>query len=593
MKLTTLLKSIGFGLALVTLLSACAPTTLLPTPTPPGSLSTPMPPLATPTPPGPPPTFAPTETPLPCRPIPTPDGAVAHLHHLMEGWPETIPQAHQAALEAVLNFLKELPGGLKTLQAEPGCLDALRAYIGPVGIQPIDRRFQVADLDGDGAGELLVALVSPVSLVRQVAAGEFTTEDLPNAITWPPDNTWPTVQQVADLTGDGRPEIVLAYLFAGGSYAGTELLVLGQEGERWAEWLRLGLNNWAGGGEWRLEPQPDGTQAIVTTCAVFGVFDAKLVAHPLQYDTYRWDGQRFTLAASVQAPPSNRRQVVNLAEAALRAGAYRAALDMYQRLLDEPDLPDEPKGATAEGRPDWVAFATLRLGQVHALLGEAELAQTTLAEAEKTGSTVGRLAQRFRRAYAASNDPAAAWAALLEDTEVFAEQYYERGNLVSFPGNAFDALYAGMALAAVLNDQPQLVEGAPEALRAAWARYGLETGAPLIADLDGDGQMEVVVIQRVASPQPPALEGGLAPAWVLDRGPDGWFAALLLAGPERNKDIRPEGPLPVPGTNRQAVRLDTWVRGWDGKQAIRYRDTHTWALEIGPFDFATCPLRWP
>jgi tetratricopeptide (TPR) repeat protein len=553
-------------------------------------------PPATPTAPGPPPTLAPTPIPptlppMPCQPIPTSEDAIVRLHLLMKDWPKTIPQVHQAALEAVLIFLKGLPEGLKTLQADPGCLDALNAYIGSVGTQPMDRRFQVADLEGDGTVELLVALVSPVSLVRQVA-GEFTIEDLPNAVYWPPDNTWPTVQQVADLTGDGRPEIVLAYLFAGASYAGTELLVLGREGEGWVERLRVGLNNWAGGGEWRLEPQPDGTQAIVTTCAVFGVFDAKLVAHPLQRDTYRWDGQRFTLAASVQDPPSNRRQVVNLAEAALRAGAYRAALDIYRRLLDEPDLPDEPKGGTAEGKPDWVAFATLRLGQVYALLGEPEEALTTLAEAEKAGSTVGRLAQRFHQAYAAGHDPAAAWAALLEDTEIFAEQYYERGNLVSFPGNAFDALYPGMALAAVLNDRPRLAEGDPEALRTAWAGYGLETGTPLIADLDGDGQAEVVVIQRVASPQPPELEGGLAPGWVLDRGPDGWFAALLLAGPERNKDVRPEGPLPVPGTNRQAVRLGTWVRSWDGERVIRYRDARTWALESDPFDFAECPLRW-
>lgn len=571
---------LGAGLAL--LLAACGGPAALPpaTPTPPG------PPTLAPTP------VPPTLPPMPCRPIPTSEEAIVRLHLLIEEWPQTIPQAHQAALEAVLGFLKGLPGGLKALQADPGCLEALNAYIGSIGIQPMDRRFRVADLDGDGAPELLVALVSPVSLVRQTAEG-FAVEDLPNAIYWPPDNTWPTVQQVADLTGDGRPEIVLAYLFAGASHAGTELLVLGREGEGWAEWLRVGLDNWAGGGEWRLEPQPDGTQAIVTTCAVFGVFDAKLVSHPLQQDTHRWDGQRFTLAASVQDPPSNRRQVVNLAEAALRAGAYRAALGIYQRLLDEPDLPDEPKGGTAEGQPDWVAFATLRLGQVHALLGERETALTALAEAEGAGSTVGRLAQRFRQAYVASHDPAAAWAALLEDTEIFAEQYYERGNLVSFPGNALDALYPGMALAAVLNDQPRLVEGAPEALRAAWARVGLETGDPLIADLDGDGQVEVVVIQRVASPQPPELEGGLAPAWVLDRGPDGWFAALLLPGPERNKDIRPEGPLPVPGTHRLAVRLGTWVRGWDGEQVIRYRDTHTWALERDlPLDFATCPLRW-
>jgi hypothetical protein len=48
----------------------------------------------------------------------------------------------------------------------------------------------------------------------------------------------------------------------------------------------------------------------------------------------------------------------------------------------------------------------------------------------------------------------------------------------------------------------------------------------------------------------------------------------------------------VPGTNRQAVRLGTWVRSWDGERVIRYRDARTWALESDPFDFAECPLRW-
>lgn len=374
---------------------------------------------------------------------------------------------------------------------------------------------------------------------------------------------------------------MLAYIFIGASHTGTELLVVGQEEDRWAEWLRVVLDNWAGG-EWWLEPQPDGTQAVVTTCAVFGVFDAKMVGHPLQRDTYRWDGQRFVLFASEQDPPSTRREVINIAEAALRAGDYRAALTTYRRLLDEPDLPDESKGATAQDKPDWVAYATLRMGQVHALLGEREAALTMLAQAEEAGATVGRLAQRFRQAYEASADSAAAWAALLADTEIYLEQYYERGNLVTFPGDAFGALYPGMALAAVLNDHPEAPNGDPEALRAAWAEHGLKAGATLIADLDGDSQDEIVAILL---PPEPSLTAG----WVLDRGPDGWFAALLERF-EGSTGARLEGPLPVPGTTHLAVRVGTRVRGWDGEQVIRYRDTQTWMVETDPMQ---CPVRWP
>jgi len=430
-----------------------------------------------------------------------------------------------------------------------------------------------------------------VWVLRRFSLSGLAVEDLPGPIHLPSDpNIRTTLERVTDLTGDGQPEIVLSYRLLGASSTTTELLVLAPGAEGWSERLRVVLNNWAGGGEWWLEPQPDGTQAVVTTCAAFGVFDAKLLAHPLQRDTYRWDGERFVLAASAQDPPLNRRQVINRAEAALRAGAYRAALATYRRLLEEPDLSDEPRGATAQGKPDWVAYATLRLGQVHALLGEREAALAMLAQAEAAGSTVGRLARRFREAYETTDDPAAAWGALLADTEIYAEEYEDRGNLVAFPGDALGALYPGMALAAVLNDQPQAVGSGPEALRAAWAERGLGVTAILVADLDGDGGDEVVVVQPVTPPraQTPYLERGLAAAWVLDRGPDGWFAALLERLEGRG-DVQLEGPLPVPGTGHQTVRIGTRVRGWDGKQVIRYRDARAWRVEVDPVQ---CRVRW-
>ncbi|MFQ5856049.1 MAG: hypothetical protein ACE5LU_10435 [Anaerolineae bacterium] len=525
--------------------------------------------------------------PFPTPSVATTDPFAGFWRLIQQGLPRPA-EAHQVLMDELLAYLQTLPQGINSL-TDPEALARL-PFRGPWRPQPDEREFRLIDLDGDGALELLVARVPPASIVRQTPQG-FTAEDLPSSVSWPPDFSLPFIERVTDLTGDDRPEIVLTYLFGAGSYNGIELLVIGRENGSWAERLRVSLNTWAGGGQWRLEPLPDGTQTIVTTCAVLGVFDHKLLAHPMQRDTYRWNRERFVLAGSEQDPPAYRRQVINVAEAALRAGAYRAALATYQRLLDEPDLPDDPleRSTVTQDHPDWIAYATLRMGQLHALLRERAAALEILSQAEGAGSTVGRLARHFRETYQATGDPAAAWASMLSDTEIHEEQYYQRGNLVTFPGDAFGALYAGMALAATLNEQPDALDKGTEELRAAWRERDLEVKALLVTDLDGDGQAETVVVQPVAPPSS-GVTSGEAAAWVLDRGPDGWFAARLqhFAG---QGDVPLEGPLPVPGTQRQAVQMSSWVWSWDREQVIRYQDAQTWRVmeETAP---ASCNVRW-
>lgn len=525
--------------------------------------------------------------PQPTPTAPTPDPFAGFRSLMQQGLPHPT-EAHQVLMNELLAYLQTLPQGLDSL-TDPEALARLPSQ-GPWRSQPDEREFRLADLNGDGALELLVALVPPASIVRQTPEG-FAVEDLPGPVYWPPDFSLPVIEPVTDLTGDGRPEIVLTHLFGAGSYNDIELLVLGRENEHRAEWLRVSLNTWAGGGEWWLEPQPDGTQAVVTTCGVLGVFDHKLITHPMQRDIYRWNGERFVLAGSEQDPPAYRRQMVNVAEAALRAGAYRVALATYRRLLDEPDLPDDPleSNPMTEDHPDWVAYATLRTGQIQALLGERDAALIALAQAEAAGSTVGRLARRFRETYQATADPAAAWAALLTDTEIFEEQHFQRGNLVTVPGEAFGVLYAGMALAATLNDQRDALDKGTEALRAAWRERGLDVKALLIVDLDGDGQMEIAVVQPVALPSSGATSGEAA-AWLLGRGPDGWFAARLqrFAG---QGDGPLEGPWPVPGTQRQAVQMHDRVWSWDGEQVIWYQDAQTWRV-IEETEPPSCDVRW-
>lgn len=555
---------------------------------------TPAPPVAGTPYPVPPPRITEEAYPAP-QPTPTTvaNDPFARFRRLIQpGWmtrsPEAYREVHQVFLEGLLAYLQTLPRGLNSL-ADPEMLARIPSRQ-PNRPQPSEKELRAADLDGDGTLELLVAVAPPASIVRQTPEG-FTVEDLPGPVYWPPDFSLPFIERVTDLTGDGRPEIVLTYLFGAGSYNSIELLVVGRENEHWAEWLRVSLNTWAGGGEWWLAPQADGTQAIVTTCGVLGIFDHKLLAHPMQRDTYRWNGERFALAGSEQDPPAYRRQVINVAEAALRGGAYRAALATYRRLLAEPDLPDDflEQSSMTGDHPDWIAYATLRMGQLHALLREREAALEMLSQAEAAGSTVGRLTQRFRETYQATGNPAAAWAAMLTDTEIREEQYDQRGNLVTFPGDAFGTLYPGMALAATLNDQPDALDEGAEALRAAWRERGLEVKALLIVDLDGDGQMEIVVVQPVAPPSSGATSGE-AVAWLLDRGSDGWFAARLqrFAG---QGDVPLEGPFPVPGTQRQAVQMHDRVWSWDGERVIHYQDAQTWRVieETAP---ASCRVRW-
>jgi hypothetical protein len=532
----------------------------------------------------------PTDTPAPVASA-TPD-PFTRFHALMQGGLDTITETHQVFLDILLAQLRTLPGGLNDL-AKPDGLAQLESHLPSEAFWEGGQPIKAVDLDKDGQLELIVAgPVSPASLIRQTASG-FVVQDLPGP-RFPDRAVWPTIGQVSDLNGDGRLDIVLAYVFISASAYPKELVVVGQAADGWKDWGRIQLNDWAGGGEWGLVAQPDGTHAITTTCSIFGVFDVKMVAHLLQHDTYRWDGGRFSLFDSKQDSPANKHQTINLAEAALRSGAYRAALDIYRRVLTESDLADEFNGVTYVKVPDWVAYAAWRSGQLYTLLRERSAALDMLAQAEQAGSTIGRLATRFRQTYEVTDKPATAWRAVLSDTEIYSDTYFSRGNLAADFADPFWVLYPGMSLAAVLNEQPQAIESA-EALRAAWTQAGLTAGSILLADLDGDGQAEIVAQQTWPSVAFDYIDQGhqvpmeqeSAITWILDRGPDGWFAVPLGYGYGEQGEI--EKSVPIPGTQRQAVRLSSSVWGWDGQQAVSL-DPQTWTAVTDP---ARCPLRWP
>lgn len=560
------LRFTGVLLIIISALTACTPKNILQTPT--------LTPVA-----------SPAETPSPI-PVEAAEN-FAHFAKLMPNWPANLPETHQALVDGLLVYLRSLPGGLHSLTT-PEAMAQLRAQLQPQ--LRSEQQLQVTDLDSDGWPELLVAMLPPASIIRQTDNG-LKVEDLPAPRYWPPDAVWPTIEQVIDLTGDQRPEIIFTYNFPSASFLGQELLVTGQKDGEWVEWLRLPLNNWAGGGEWRLDNRFD-PPALVTTCAAFGTFDAKLIAHPLQRNTYRWTGDHFAWDTLEQQEPANLRQSINIFEAGLRLGHFEAALNGYRYLaIEQPNLPDEPAGATSQDKPDWIAFAALRAGQIHALLGQPEGALALLSQAEEAGSTIGRLARLFRERYEVSGDPAAAWVALLTDTKIYEEAYNEQGNLVSFPGNPLGALYPGMALAAVLNSRSDIPNDDPEAMRAAWTEYDLTVSDILAADLDSDGQQEVVIIQPLSSSPDSTL--AQTPVWLLDRGPEGWFAVFLGQYPDL-VPLEPggttiKGPFLVPGTFYQAVQVgNSLVRGWHGYWVNHYQDTQSWLLDTDPTTL--CPV---
>lgn len=477
-----------------------------------------------------------TNTAVPAGPATEAEKALAPLQAALSGYDNTGTDAAR-----VINPLRAGVTGYLAASPQPltqATADALLAYLANLLHTQEDPVGGVADLDQDGKPDFLLA----TPFMYGVPAFAFLGGDSYRSIPLPPEAVgsavpdaflpaaWPSAVSAVDVTGDGRAETVVEYQLPGGSGFTIRpyLFRWSPEKRSFDTVFRADLVNWAGKAAWQMEPAATGGQEIVLTGPAFGVFDHKLLPHPVRTQVWRWDGKvgRFVKAEESVSPPETRRQQVNAGEALLRAGEYDQAAPAYRQAIEDASLKDEP-GDGSEPGTDWRAFAWLRLGETYALLDRPADAQAALAQAGAAGGAIGQLAKAFAAAYQGPDGVVAAWASMSAKVDLPGLLYNGKGGNLGFPVSAFDVAYPGLAVAAYLDRHNDALNSAPELVATQLGELAVPIKTAVIADVDGDGQKDFAFVTAdKAGPDQP-----LDHVWLAYRSGGRWRMGILAEGP--------------------------------------------------------------
>jgi hypothetical protein len=345
------------------------------------------------------------------------------------------------------------------------------------------------------------------------------------------------VEAVVDVTGDGQEELVLTDTTAGADGFRTMLGIFGWDGARFAPLFEGWVGDWGGLAGWRLVPRAAG-QDVVQYCPAFGPFDHQRREHPTLTRTYRWDGAGFALVQASLPPATTRHDAFNRAEVAFRSGPLAAAIEGYRAVLEDQGLRAGPSA-----QPDWPALAWLRTGQAQALLGDLDAAGASLERAVQAGGAVGVLAAAFRDALAQPDGVARGFVA----AEPALRGRLGPGTVADHFGVEVDEpglLLLGLALGAHLEAHPDLAAAPAAQLRGAFEQLGLPVGELAKADLDGDGQEDLVALV-------PTRDG--PSGWVVTRRGGHW-RSLLARHPDGGQ-VRLGAVEPLPDEPGHLVAL--------------------------------------
>jgi hypothetical protein len=478
-----------------------------------------------------------------------------------------------AVSDAASAFLAET--GLPPTRTTADALAARLQTLLPGGQKPIT---VLADLDGDGQTDCLLAVPGMFDFPALV----FLSTDHYGSRLLPPDDgapglndnllpaAWPSGAQALDLTGDGQPEALITFQLPGGSGVTDRVHAFRwiAQSRSFTEIFRATLVTWAGPSTWKTQPSPAGSQEFVLSGPAFGVFDYKLLAHPTATQVWQWsaDAGRFVKSSDTITPPQNRRQAVNVGEAFLRQGDYAQAAQAYHAAIEDTALITLPE---TENAPDWAAFAALRLGQANALNGKEAEARAALQQAITAGGHIGELAGAFLNAYHGGQTTASAWGAFMKRLDLNGMLYQAQAGNLGFPMDAFSIYYPGLGVTAYLNDHSDARDLQADRLQAALKAAGIVVESLRVADVDGNGSLEVAFI----TPDRSAPDQLLEHAWLAYRQSNRWYVTLLTEGPQ----LILEKTVPLAGKGeiiaiRYPEGFDPPLVGykWQNGKAIRY-----------------------
>jgi hypothetical protein len=409
----------------------------------------------------------------------------------------------------------------------------------------------VIDLNGDELQDVVVQtqlMGLPVIACLARAGSGFVGQLLPPGF----DEPLPTMTSsflVSDLTGDGRPEIVVNHTVQGGS-GWTELLYVYEWRDLFTSTLvfHATLLNWAGESTWALDPDavlPDRQQIVLTYPRLYSEgFDHKMVNHPLAREVWRWDADAgsFVFAERTvdlersgwgpEAPPitveDRLRWFTNEGEQDFRSGEYEAARGWYDQVLA---LAAAEGWAPADGQPDWTGLVRFRRAESLALEARPDeiLTEMQAIADEYTDDLLGELATAFLASYGdgGASDAAARGVAAMQRVDLYTHFYNERGGALRFPMDAGGVLYPGAGLAAYLDAYPELV-GDREALLEGLRQVGFAAEQVWFESAGDETVASGKVVVALRLPDAPNAGGALV-SWALARSGGRWKVVPSVA----------------------------------------------------------------
>ncbi|HWI66500.1 MAG TPA: VCBS repeat-containing protein [Symbiobacteriaceae bacterium] len=261
-----------------------------------------------------------------------------------------------------------------------------------------------ADADNDGSLDTLVSFLgceTPVLVFRAAAPAEPVLLPVGTRF-FGRAHGGSRIDQVADVNGDGLPEVVMEHRAAGGSADNAFMYIYQWKGGTFTALFADHLSNWRGPNQWTVA-----TGTVSIQCRPIGPFEHKHSPNRQQTEKFRWNPAtaQYELTERTREPVEVQEQQASDAEELFQSGSYDDALLAYGQV-------GKFRATSFAPEMDWPSLAAYRIGQVHALADDREAALAALNSAATGRYPIGDLAVAFRDAYSqgsAADGFSAAW----------------------------------------------------------------------------------------------------------------------------------------------------------------------------------------
>jgi hypothetical protein len=308
-----------------------------------------------------------------------------------------------------------------------------------------------ADADGDGFADLLITWARcglPMMVYRHAAPDQPVLLPPGSVSSWGPMEG-SRIDQVGDINGDGRPEVVASRIMWGGSGTMEVPYIWQWRDGDFATLFTASVISWRGRNRWEA-----GAGFVSIQCRPMGPFQHKLSPHRQLTEVFRWrpGAGAYGLTDRTWEPVTTQLHQIDVAERLLYAGRYDDARRAY---LEVERYPADTMDAAA-----WVPFSRWRVAQIDALLGRRAEALAALERGAAEPYPLGDLARVFREAYEqadAAGGFAAVWQYLRKAATPDTWPYlFDSSNIAARPVLEDAFRRAGRPLPADLPEAPHL-----------------------------------------------------------------------------------------------------------------------------------------